>query len=283
MFNGVVVYSSQNGSTEKIAKEIKAGLNRNGVETDLVNIDRGSHISNQEYDFYGFGSPVYIFRPSYKIMAALDDLGSLSGKPVFTFVTFGADIGDGANWLRRELARRKTIDIGHFQCCGKNLFPGYTSRGYYFSSDSPTIKEHTAAEAFGSDIALKVITKKFGSPAPYDNPTHFVYRFERFVTNRVLIKYFYSHFFSANKARCNGCGLCVHKCPTQNITMQNNQKPAWGQQCILCCNCQIQCPKLAVNTPISWFIFTPFMWYNILKAKKSVPYAKVDGKNTTAI
>jgi flavodoxin/ferredoxin len=278
MTTALVIYSSQNGSTENIAKKIEAGLNRNGVETDLVNIDKGGRISKQDYDFYGIGSPVYIFRPSYKIMNALDDLSFLSGKPVFTFVTFGAEIGDGANWLRRKLARGKTIDLGHFQCRGKNLFPGYTSRGYCFSSDSPTTKEQDAAEAFGSDIALKVMSKNFGSPSRCDKPTHFVYRFERFVTNRVLIRYLYSYFFSADKARCNGCGLCVEKCPTQNITMQNEQMPVWGHECVLCCNCQIQCPQQAVNTPLSWFLFTPFMWYNIFKTKRRVPFAKVQVK-----
>lgn len=275
MTTGLVIYSSQNGSTEKIAKKIEAGLNRSGVKTDLVNIDNGGNISKQDYDFFGIGSPVYIFRPSYKIMNALEDLSSISGKPVFTFVTFGAEIGDGANWLRRKLAKRKTIDLGHFQCRGKNLFPGYTSRGYCFSSESPTTEEQNAAEVFGSDIAAKLTSKNYGSPARYDDPTHFVYRFERFVTNRFLIRYFYSYFFSAHKRRCNGCGICVQKCPTNNITMQNTQKPAWGRQCIVCCNCQIQCPQQAVHTPLSWFLFTPFMWYNILKTEKRVPFAKM--------
>ncbi|HEX9020783.1 MAG TPA: EFR1 family ferrodoxin [Nitrospirota bacterium] len=270
---GLIIYSSQNGSTQKIAKKIEAGLDRNGLQTDMINIDKGGRIPKRDYDFYGIGSPVYIFRPSYKIMGALDDMGSLSGKPVFTFVTYGAEIGDGANWLRRELARKKAVDLGHFQCRGKDLFPGYTSRGYCFSSESPTTEEQNAAEAFGNDVAQKVMSKNIGAPARYGDPAHFVYRFERFVTNRLLIRHFYSYFFSARKTRCNGCGLCVKKCPTQNITMRNKQKPVWGRNCILCCNCQIQCPQGAVNTPISWVLFAPFMWYNILKAKKRVPFA----------
>ncbi len=278
---GLVLYSSHNGSTEKIARKIEAGLNRKGVKTDLVNLDKGDHIPKRDYDFYGIGSPVYIFRPSYKIMNALDGLDSLSGKPVFTFVTFGAEIGDGANWLRSKLAGKKAVDLGHFQCRGKNLFPGYTGRGYSFSPESPSAEEQKAAEVFGNDVALKVTSKNSGSPARYDGPTHFVYRFERFVTNRFFIRYLYSYFFSASKERCNGCGICAQTCPMQNITIQNKQRPEWGRKCILCCNCQITCPQQAVNTPISWFLFAPFMAYNIRRAVKSVPFASVE-KNKSA-
>ena len=44
--------------------------------------------------------------------------------------------------------------------------------------------------------------------------------------------------------KCNGCGLCVHKCPAQAISM-DNVKTADSKKCISCMRCVVQCPRSA--------------------------------------
>ena len=277
MKKGLIVYSSQSGTTRKAAERILAGLAMDGFTADVFDIKENHQIKTAEYDFFGIGSPTYMFRPSYAVIDYIDKMRDLEGKPVFTFVTYGSEIGDGANWLRRKLREMGSIDLGHFLCRGKNLFPGYTGRGHVFSPDSPTNEELTDAEAFGRQIASRLNSKNYGTAHAYDKTTHFVSGFERFVTNRLFTKILYSYFFSADKKLCNSCGTCVSVCPTGNITKKEKGFPKWSRNCILCLNCEIKCPQKAIFTPISWIIFAPFLSYNIWRTKrKGIPFTKTD-------
>jgi flavodoxin/NAD-dependent dihydropyrimidine dehydrogenase PreA subunit len=269
MKKGIILYSSQNGSTKKVAEKICKGLNENGCLASISEIDVSSPKHFDEFDFVGIGSPVYYFRPSYLVMDYIDSIEFFSNKPVFTFVTYGSEIGAGVNWLRKKLIKQRAIDIGHFRCQGKHLFPGYTSRGYIFSPESPTKKELEKAEIFGKTIALNLITNQLNLVSEYDRRTHWILQFERFVTNKTFIKVLYSKFFFSNKKRCNSCGTCSAICPMKNIEWEKDAIPKWGSNCILCCACEIKCPNKAISTPISWFIFSPFLWFNILRTKKN--------------
>jgi flavodoxin/NAD-dependent dihydropyrimidine dehydrogenase PreA subunit len=269
MKKGIIIYSSQNGSTKKVAEKICKGLNENGCQTSISEIDVKNPKHFDGFDFVGIGSPVYYFRPSYLVMDYIDSISDLSNKPFFTFATYGSEIGDGANWLRKKLTKRNAIDIGHFRCQGKHLFPGYTCRGYIFSPESPTEKELTKAEIFGKTIALNLITNQQSQVSEYDRSAHWILRFERFVTNKTFTKFLYSKFFFANKKQCNSCGMCADICPMKNIEWKSGANPKWGNNCILCCSCEIKCPNKAISTPISWLIFSPFLWYNIIRTKKN--------------
>lgn len=269
MKKGIILYSSQSGSTKKVAEKICKGLNENGCQTSISEINDVAPKQFNEFDFVGVGSPVYYFRPSYLVIDYIDSIDDLSEKPVFTFATYGSEIGDGANWLRKKLAKRKAIDIGHFRCHGKYLFPGYTNRGYIFSPESPNEKELSKAEIFGKTIAINLITNQQNPVSEYDLRTHWIFQFERFVTNKTFTKALYSKFFFSNKKRCNSCGTCSSICPTKNIEWKSGTNPKWGNNCILCCTCEIKCPNNAIATPISWLIFAPFLWYNIIRTKKS--------------
>lgn len=61
---------------------------------------------------------------------------------------------------------------------------------------------------------------------------------------------FYSCFVKANAFTagdtCTGCGQCVRRCPTNNITLQNG-KPVWGQDCTHCMACICYCPAEAIE------------------------------------
>ncbi len=276
MKKGLIIYSSQNGSTQKVAKKIGESFNKKGYGVDLFKIAQGKQIVIDTYDFLGIGCPTYMYRPSYAMLDFIDSLTNLTGKKVFTFVTFGSIIGDGANWLRERIDRQGADLIGHFSCSGRDLFPGYTDQGYLFSPDGPTEKEMLLAESFGTEMAQVLSSERSAEAVEPDAKLNFIYRFERFVTNRFFIKYFYSYFFRAEKHKCNSCGICLKSCPTQNINRNDNNFPKWSRNCIFCFSCLIYCPQKAIAAPISWLIFLPFLVYNIKKAKrKKIPYLPV--------
>ena len=51
--------------------------------------------------------------------------------------------------------------------------------------------------------------------------------------------------FTAGPA-CTGCGLCVKRCPTNNISLQNG-RPVWGGSCTHCMACICRCPAEAIE------------------------------------
>ncbi len=45
---------------------------------------------------------------------------------------------------------------------------------------------------------------------------------------------------------CTGCGLCVSKCPQNNVTLQAG-RPVWSDECIHCMACIAYCPTQAIE------------------------------------
>ena len=73
--------------------------------------------------------------------------------------------------------------------------------------------------------------------------------YDRFMSGPVN-PIFYSCFVKANAFTagnaCTGCGQCVRRCPTNNITLQTG-KPVWGQDCTHCMACICYCPAEAIE------------------------------------
>ena len=73
--------------------------------------------------------------------------------------------------------------------------------------------------------------------------------YDRFMSGPVN-PIFYSCFVKANAFTagnaCTGCGQCVRRCPTNNITLQTG-KPVWGQDCTHCMACICGCPVSAIE------------------------------------
>lgn len=46
---------------------------------------------------------------------------------------------------------------------------------------------------------------------------------------------------------CTGCGLCARRCPLGNITMSNERRPCWSDNCAMCLRCYHMCPVAAVQ------------------------------------
>ena len=73
--------------------------------------------------------------------------------------------------------------------------------------------------------------------------------YDRFMSGPVN-PIFYSCFVKATAftagETCTGCGQCVRRCPTNNITLQTG-KPVWGQDCTHCMACICYCPAEAIE------------------------------------
>ena len=73
--------------------------------------------------------------------------------------------------------------------------------------------------------------------------------YDRFMSSAVN-PLFYPLFVKANaftvSSACIGCGQCVRRCPTNNITLHDG-KPVWGKDCTHCMACICYCPAEAIE------------------------------------
>jgi ferredoxin/flavodoxin len=250
-----------------VAESIAAGLRAAQWEADLCNLKDEQPPDVREYDLLGIGSPVYIYRPPFNVTEYVASLPNLEGLESFVFVLHGTYPGDTGTMLRRALAGKGAQEVGYFHCRGADYFLGYLKRGYLFSPDHPTADELAQAEMFGQQVAAHHAGQPYARPGEDRSPAA-IYRLERFLTNRGLTRQMYSRLFTVNAKKCNACGLCVKLCPTGNITLNEDEHPAWGRNCLLCLTCESKCPQDAITSPVSWPLFTPFMIYNVRQARR---------------
>ena len=267
MAKSLIVYFSLGGTTARVSESIATGLRTAEHRVDLCNIKDEQPPGLDGYDLLGIGAPAYYFRPPFNVMDYVNSLHHLDGLPAFVFVLHGTYRGDAGNAMRQALAQKGTQEAGYFCCYGADFFLSYLKEGYLFSPDHPTAEELTRAEEFGREVAGRIAGQEYTRPK-YDPPPAIVYRMERFLLNRWLVKQVYSRLFRVNGNKCVACGLCREQCPTGNITEDKEGCPVWGHNCLLCLNCEMQCPEDAITSPVSWSLFRSTMMYNVRQASR---------------
>lgn len=266
---------SQTGSTKKVADLIAKGLQSSNWEITQINISGNDVPILDEYDIIGIGSPTYFYRPPFIVMDFVENLDGLRNKSTFVFVTHGTHKGNCGNWIRKALKRKGSDDLGYFYAYGEDYWLGYVKRGVSFSPETPSSEELESAEQFGKTLISRYDNHDVGVES-FDSSTPAMYSFERMLVARPFAKLMYSKTFSASK-ECDNCGICIKKCPNNNISENPKGKLKWGSNCMLCATCELVCPKDAVHSAFDWMIFAPFMNYNIRKSKKKkIPFAEVE-------
>lgn len=259
----LIVYFSQQGSTKKIAEKIGSVLNQYGHEVDFFNLKEGEPPDLKNYDFFGIGSPTYYFQPPFIVSDYLKNLPGLKGKPFFVFVLFGAYRGRTGNFIRNILNNKGGKEIGYFFCKGADIVYLYLKEGCLYSPNNPTEEDLRMTERFANRVIDFFAGKEYKiQPFDKDVPS-VIFRIERFLSNKWLVRNFYSRFFKADKKKCIRCGLCVKNCPMKNIAKDKDGYPKWGRNCLSCLMCEMNCPKEAIKCAFDWKIFLPFIKYNL--------------------
>jgi Pyruvate/2-oxoacid:ferredoxin oxidoreductase delta subunit/flavodoxin len=262
-----------------VAGAIAAGLRTAGYRETLWNLKEGPPPDAQGYDLLGVGSPVYYFRPAFNVLDYVRGLSDLGGRPAFSFLLHGTYPGDASNFVRRALARRGAREVGYFHCYGVDYFLGYLKQGYLFSPGHPAAEELAQAEAFGRQVAARVAGEAYHPPGA-DRSAGPVYRLERWVVSRWLVRNLYTRLFTVKRATCNACGLCMKLCPTRNIAADQEGRPVWGRECLACLTCELKCPREAITSPLSWPLMKPFMVYNVHRASRDPALSHVRVRHT---
>lgn len=112
MRKGIVVYDSNFGNTERIARALARGLEEKGAEIYCLRIDEVDIERLSWCDFIGIGGPTHILKTSKPMKAFLEKLRTvdLSGLKGFSFDTRNESRMNGRRWLLLENSAARVIE-----------------------------------------------------------------------------------------------------------------------------------------------------------------------------
>ena len=112
MRKGIVVYDSNFGNTEKIARAMALGLGEKGAEIDCLNVDQVDVERLAEYDFIAVGGPTHIISASKPMKEFLERLKAvdLRGLKGFSFDTRNESRMNSRMWLLFENSAARVIE-----------------------------------------------------------------------------------------------------------------------------------------------------------------------------
>ena len=183
-------------------------------------------------------SPTYGWRLPRVVRDWLLQTEFPKAEQVWFVMTCGSEIGNAARY-NRQLARQKKL---RYRGTAQIVMP----ENYIAMFNAPQVEEARQIVARAEpdiDGAIAAVRENRAFPPPRRK------FYDRFMSGPVN-PIFYSCFvkaaaFTAGNA-CTGCGQCVRRCPTNNITLQTG-KPVWGQNCTHCMACICYCPAEAIE------------------------------------
>ena len=233
----MVLYYSGTGNSKFIAKCIASAL-----ETDCLNLNEriktGDTSSVQTEENVILVTPTYAWRIPHIVSGWLGKAELVGAKRIWFVMDCGSEIGNAAKYNQKLAAQKALTYMGTAQI----VMP----ENYIAMFNAPQVDEAqqiTAKAEPDIQAAIKCIQKKQEFPVPRNN------LYDRLMSGpvnpifyKMIVK---ADDFKASEA-CTGCGLCVRKCPMNNIQLRE-KKPVWGRNCTHCMACICYCPTEAIE------------------------------------
>ncbi len=115
MKKAIVIYDSRFGNTEKIARALARGIEKQEVKVDCFKVDQVDVQKLVEYDFLAIGGPTHMLGMSEPMKEFLENLNSvdISGKKGFCFDTRNQsrfnrfDLNSAAKRIEKKMKRMR--------------------------------------------------------------------------------------------------------------------------------------------------------------------------------
>lgn len=148
----LILYYSQTGNTQKIARAIRDGMRETGDMVTLKFLKQTSFDELKDYDLIGFGSPVW-YEMTPNLRKFVEEMPNLPGKLAFSFCTHGTmpDLYFPLAIPRLQKKGLKVIDWrAWYGNCSIQIFPEP-----YYTAGHPDGQDLDEAYAFGRSLSEK--------------------------------------------------------------------------------------------------------------------------------
>lgn len=241
---GIICYYSATGNTRLICEKLAEFLDCFSVK--LCDMQNSETIHPQEYDFFGFASPVEFFGLPVFTQQWIKSISRIEkNKLAFILLSHGSIPGTALLQMK-ELVEEQNFRVfaGHSLHCPEN-YPPLRSKGFK-SAKSPSDKELKRFMLFSYILKDMLLSASKGTEL-----LEAKFRLG-------LVNYFFN-LPDPNAARrvmgfkyidenlCTRCGTCVQACPHHAIHLE--AFPIFSEElCRGCWKCYNQCPFKAIYT-----------------------------------
>ena len=171
----IVIYFSQTGNTEKVARAIRAGITQVTAQCDLQEIRDTNPLRLKEYDLIGFGAPVIGGCPKnvLQFRSAPSAVRGRQARLHSLFARYGAPglLSQSLSGARGPGSHRHRFGDWYADCYLLHMPQPYVTAGH---PDAIDLEE---AEAFGREMAVRSMRIRAGetdlippAPAPFVPP-----------------------------------------------------------------------------------------------------------------
>lgn len=256
--NILIIYYSQTGNTQKIARAIRDGQREAGHQVTLKFLKDVTYDELAGYDLIGFGSPIW-YEMTPNLRKFVEGMPDLTGKTAFSFCTHGT-----LPALYFPLAvprlKRKGLAVvgwkGWYGNCSIQIFPEP-----YYTAGHPDGLDLEDARSFGREVADKALRIMSGEtglvpdpPMPDMLPIH---------ANAAIDHLGGFHNVHGRLARDPDkclypkCTICMDNCTMGYIDL-SAQPQKYGSEgdacddCHGCTYCEMICPTGAIRPVIAY-------------------------------
>jgi flavodoxin/formate hydrogenlyase subunit 6/NADH:ubiquinone oxidoreductase subunit I len=241
----IVIYFSQTGNTEKMAKAIQKGVKKAAGHCDIAKLKDVNPRRLYQYDLIGLGSSVIAWAEPGNVRAFISDMKFVGRKHLFYFATHGTKPEHLFPSIIPKLQKKGLTVIGWrswFANCTLMFMPSpYPTAGH---PDEIDLKE---AEEFGREMverSRKISAGETKLIPPTPPPAAPIPKKE--VYDEVDSKFRSMLKFHEELCIYPKCRLCMDNCPMDGIDL-SVKPPVLLNPCIKCCFCMFICPTGALD------------------------------------
>jgi flavodoxin/ferredoxin len=242
-----VVFFSQTGNTEKIARAIQTGVRQITGHCDLLPIKETNPHRLYEYHLLGLGSMVFDFKEPANVTAFINNLRYLGGKHIFCFSTHCTMGFLYFPSVIPKLKKKGLTVIGWGDWYGHNWGPIHNPTPYG-TDGHPDETDLREAEQFGREMvwrSQRIYAGETGlipeEPAQVPEPVPMD-------ADNPLVKWAFRNTVKFHREKClyPKCRLCMDHCPMDGIDLSVDP-PIIAKPCLCCFFCEQICPTGAID------------------------------------
>jgi flavodoxin/NAD-dependent dihydropyrimidine dehydrogenase PreA subunit len=239
----IIIYFSQTGNTEKIAKAIQTGVKSITGHCDILTIKEANPKRLYDYDLIGLGSLVIIKEPP-NVSAFINSLQFVGGKHAFSFCTHGAMGFMYNSSVVPQLKKKGLIVVGWRDWYGGGHALDMPTPGP--TDGHPDKIDLEEAEDWGRQMvwnSQRIYAGETGlippGPAPSSLPDFGDDSNVKDLRYKEILRY------DGSKCFYPKCRLCMDNCPMDGIDL-TVEPPVLAKPCMNCGFCLMICPAEAI-------------------------------------